>query len=50
MLKNRIVSVFVGLALLLAVTTLSTVVADSVGWSLTPPAFACDPPGSGGGC
>lgn len=49
--KKRILAVVTGIALFLAVAGASGVVADSLGLSVTPPAFAC-PNGSssGGGC
>jgi hypothetical protein len=50
MLKKRIVAVVVGLTLLLATAGVSGVVADTVGFSVTAPAHACTPQGSGGGC
>ena len=48
MLKQRIVSVIVGIALLLGITGAAGVVADSMGGSFTPQAYACG--GSGGDC
>lgn len=51
MLKKRLIAVITGIALLLAVTGLSGVAADSLGLSVTTPAHACTPSsGSGGGC
>jgi hypothetical protein len=50
MLKKRIVALVTGLALLLAVAGASGIVADSLGFSVTLPAHACTPSGSGGGC
>ena len=51
MLKKRIVTVLVGLALLAAVAGSVGVVADEAGLSVTTPAQACSHPGSsGGGC
>ena len=51
MLKQRIIKVVVGLALLAAVAGSSGIVADSLGLAITSPAHACnDPSGSGGGC
>ena len=49
MLKQRIVKVLVGLALLAAVAGSSGIVADSLGLPLTAPAHACQDPSSGGG-
>jgi hypothetical protein len=49
MLKKRIVALVTGLALLLAVAGASGIVADSLGFSVTSPAHACTPQGSGGG-
>jgi len=51
MLKRRMIAVLAGLALLLAVTGSTGIVADSFGLSVTSPAHACSTPsGSGGGC
>ncbi len=51
MLKQRIIRVIIGLALLAAVTSSSEIVADSLGLSPTSQAHACVPNGdSGGGC
>ena len=50
MLKRRLIAVLAGLALLLAVAGVSSVVADSLGFDVTVPAHACSPSGSGGGC
>ena len=51
MLKQRIVRVIVGLALLAAVIGSSGIVADELGLSVTPQVHACqNPSGSGGGC
>ncbi|MCB9079646.1 MAG: hypothetical protein H6631_18735 [Anaerolineaceae bacterium] len=51
MLKQRIVKVLVGLALLAAVAGSSGIVADSLGLPLTTSAHACtNSSGSGGGC
>ena len=51
MLKQRIIKVVVGLALLAAVTGSSGIVADSLGLQGTSPAHACNASGqSGGGC
>jgi hypothetical protein len=51
MLKQRIIRVVVGLALLVTVTGSSGMVADSIGVSVTSPAHACSSSGaSGGGC
>ena len=48
MLKQRIVSVMVGIALLLATIGAAGVVADTVGFSVTSQAQACG--GGGGNC
>lgn len=49
--KKRIIAALTGIALLLAVTGMSGVAADSLGLSVTSPAHACQPTGgSGGGC
>ena len=51
MLKRRILAVVAGLALLLAVAGSAGIVADSLGQSVTSPAYACPVGGSsGGGC
>jgi hypothetical protein len=51
MLKQRIVRVMVGLALLAAVAGSSGIIADSLGAPATSPAHACNGSGtSGGGC
>lgn len=51
MLKKRIVALVTGLVLLLAVAGVSGVVADSLGFAVTSPAYACPASGgSGGGC
>jgi len=51
MLRKRIIAVIVGIALMIAVTGVSGIVADSLGLSMTPPVSACDQgAGSGGGC
>jgi hypothetical protein len=51
MLKKRIIALVTALVLTVAVAGASTVVADSLGLSTTPPAFACPASGSaGGGC
>jgi hypothetical protein len=51
MFKKRIISILAGLALLVAVTSVSGVVADSLGFEGTVPAYACPAGGgSGGGC
>lgn len=49
MLKKRLIAVAAGLALLLAVTGSSGIVADALGLSVTPQAHACNSPSSGGG-
>lgn len=48
-MKQRLLKVVVGLALLLALVGASGVVADSVGLPTTPQAYAC-PHTGGGGC
>jgi hypothetical protein len=51
MLKQRIIRIVVGLALLVAVTGGAGIVADSLGHAGTLPAHACNSTGtSGGGC
>jgi hypothetical protein len=51
MLKQRVIAVLVGLALLMAVAGSSGIVADSLGLSVTSPAHAChNGSSSGGGC
>lgn len=51
MLKQRIITVLAGLALLLAVAGSAGGVADSLGLAVTPHAHACQNSGSsGGGC
>jgi hypothetical protein len=51
MLKKRIIAVVTALALFMAVAGVSGVVADSLGFSVTPSADACNASsGSGGGC
>jgi len=51
MLKKRIITAIVGLALLAVVTGSSGIVADSLGLSVTSQAHACQTSGSsGGGC
>lgn len=51
MLKKRLIAVITGIALLLAVAGVSGVVADSLGFSVTPAIYACPTGGSsGGGC
>ncbi len=49
MLKKRIINMVVALALLAATVGASTIVADELGQSVTPQAFACGS-GSGGNC
>lgn len=49
MLKMRIVAILIGLALLVGVVGSSGIAADSLGWSVTPQAFACGGTGTGGG-
>lgn len=51
MFKKRIIAVVAGIAVLLAVTGVSGVVADSFGYASTPQVHACNTSGSaGGGC
>jgi len=51
MLKQRLFRLIVAAALLLGAAGASSVVADSLGLSVTPSTFACDAPdNSGGGC
>jgi len=51
MLKQRLLKLVIALALMVAATGASSVVADSLGLSATSPVFACDnPSSSGGGC
>lgn len=51
MLKQRLIAVITGIALLLAVAGVSGVVADSFGLAVTTAAHACNTSGSnGGGC
>ena len=51
MLKKQIISVVAGLALLVAVTGSTGIMADTFGLSVTPQAHACSSEnGSGGGC
>ena len=49
MLKKYVVRFVVAVALLVAVTGSSGLVASSIGVDLTPAAFACNTAGSGGG-
>ncbi|MBN1993746.1 MAG: hypothetical protein JW953_13675 [Anaerolineae bacterium] len=51
MLKQRIIKLVIGLALLVAVAGGTGIVVDSLGASITSPAHACNSSGtSGGGC
>ena len=51
MIRKRLVSLFVAFALLLGAVGASGIVADSLGMTLTPAAFACQyGDGVGGGC
>lgn len=50
MLKQRIITVIAALAVVVATLGISGVVGDAAGLSVTPPAHACSPQGSGGGC
>jgi hypothetical protein len=50
MWKRRFIALFVGLALTVAVTGITTMVADTLGYSVTPQAQAGCGAGGGGGC
>lgn len=51
MLKKRVIGVLVGIALLTAVVGSSGIVADALGFQMTPQAYMCHSGGSaGGGC
>jgi len=50
MFKKQFITIAIALALTLAATGVSTVIADSLGWAITPTAQACNGQGSGGGC
>ncbi len=51
MLKKRILGIVTGLALLAAVTGSTGIVADALGFAVTPQTHACATSGgSGGGC
>jgi hypothetical protein len=50
MIKKRIIAVITGIALLVAVTGASGIVADALGLSMTAQAYACENPGGSGGC
>jgi hypothetical protein len=57
MLKRRLIAVLTGIALMLAVASVSSIVADTLGLSVTSQAYACGSTschcnggGSGGGC
>ena len=50
MLKHRILTVVTAVALMIAVTGASGIVADKLGLSVTSQAYACNTHGSGGGC
>jgi len=51
MLRKRLISLLVAFTLMLTVVSASGIVADSLGITLTPSAFACQQgSGSGGGC
>ncbi len=49
LLKKRIYSLIVAVALLVAITGASGIVADSLGFDFTPQAHACSTGGGGGG-
>lgn len=50
MWKRRFIALFMGLALTIAVTGITTVVADGLGYSITPQAQAGCTASGGGGC
>lgn len=50
MLKKRMIAVLAGLALLVAVTSSSGIVADAFGVPVTPQVHACGGGTGGGGC
>ena len=50
MLKQRIIRLVAGLALLAALTGVSGVVANELGLELTAPVHACETPHGSGGC
>ncbi len=50
MLKKRIFTAIAAIALMIAVTGASGVVADQLGFEMTPQAHACGSAGSGGSC
>ena len=49
-MKKRIITLIAGVALLVAVTGATRIVADWYGLSLTPVAHACENAGGSGGC
>jgi hypothetical protein len=49
MFKKRLITVIAGLALLATILGSTGIVADELGLSVTPAAYAC-PHGGGGGC
>ena len=49
-MKKRIVSVITGLALMVAVTGITGLIADVYGLPITATAHACESAGSSGGC
>lgn len=50
-MKKRIIAIVAGVAMLLAVAGVSGVVADTLGYAVTPQGHACNSSGSaGGGC
>jgi hypothetical protein len=51
MLRKRLISLIAGIIVMLAVTGVSGIVADSLALTVTPHAYACEASGSaGGGC
>jgi hypothetical protein len=57
MLKRRLIAVLTGIALMMAVVSVSSIVADTLGLSVTSQAYACgssscncNGSGGGGGC
>lgn len=49
-MKKRIIAVVTGIALLLAVTGVSGIVADTLGYAVTSQTHACTSGSAGGGC
>ncbi len=50
MVKQRIKTIAIAVALMLALTGVSGIIAESLGISVTQPVFACNDPGTSGGC